>query len=257
MQAPSPPDPAPLTPDVPPGKQYDKVVLVPPKEHGYLHLAAEVDQRPAWLPNSAAKRALIKDLKQQCTELEARQDVLEARVFVARLIPPGKGAYLEQRPQVHVGRFDVVVLVTTPDVATAERLREDEAFVQMRSRVDECATHVHTVLARNERRIGDVDHSRDGVFLFNFFTADDTAENLAVWEYTAGWFQQETGLDNSSLMRPTEAADSDYTVINHCRWDRWLDVLPSLAFKPSFRNYVLASFEANRTAAIPILYNLA
>ncbi len=246
-----------MTPDVPTGKGYDKVVLVQPREHGYVHLAAEVDQRPAWLPISSTKRALVADLKQQCREFEAHPDVLEARVFIARFIPPGKGAYLKRLPDVHVGRFDVVVLVTTLDVKAAERFSDGEAFGRLRRRVEEVATHTHSVVARNERRIGDVDHDRDGVFLFNFFAAEDLDENLAVWEYTAGWFQQETGLDNSSLMRPTRAADSDYTVINHCRWDKWRDILPALALKPTFRSYVLASFEANRTAAIPILYRLA
>jgi len=244
-------------PPVPTGKRYDKVDLVEPDGHGYLNLAAEVDRRPPWLPASAPKRALIEELKTRCADLEARSDVVEARVFVAQLIPPGRGAYLESRPHVHIARFDVVVHIITEDVAAAERLAADGAFGALRERVTEIASHVHEVVAHNARRIGDVDHDRDGVFLFNFFTADDTEENLAVWEYTAGWFQQETGLDNSTLMLPNDPADSDYTVINHCRWDRWRDIIPSLVFKRTFRNYVLASFEARHTAAIPILYRLA
>ena len=35
------------------------------------------------------------------------------------------------------------------------------------------------------------------------------------------------------------------------------DVLPSLVFKRTFRTYVLANFEANRVAAMPILYRMA
>lgn len=257
MQAGPPSAPSSAAPDVPEGKRYDKVVLVEPTTHGYLTVAAEVDRRPAWLPSSAQKRALVEDLKTRCAELEARAEILEARVFVARLIPPGRGAYLEHRPQVHVARFDVVVLVTTRDVADAEQLRSGPDFAALKARLDKDATRVHAVVSRNTRRIGSVDHDREGVFLFNFFTADDVAENLDVWEYTAGWFQQETGLDNSTLLEPTERTESDYTVINHCRWDRWRDILPSLALKPTFRSYVLASFEARRTAAIPILYRLA
>jgi hypothetical protein len=59
------------------------------------------------------------------------------------------------------------------------------------------------------------------------------------------------------LLVPLEPSPVDYTVINHCRWDHYRDVLPSLLFKPSFRRFVLASFEANDTAATPILYRLA
>lgn len=249
--------PSSATPSVPEGKRYDKVALVEPNDRGYLTLGAEVDSRPPWLPPSATKRALVNHLKQWCAELEQQPQVERARVFVARLIPPGKGAYLQQRPQVHVARFDVVVLVITRDVEAAQELHDGPGFTSIRSRIEQDATRTHAVISRNSRRIGEVDHDRDGVFLFNFFTADDVAENLHVWEYTAGWFQQETGLDNSTLLEPTNPQDAEYTVINHCRWDRWRDVLPSLAFKPTFRSYVLASFEAHRTAAIPILYRLA
>jgi hypothetical protein len=45
--------------------------------------------------------------------------------------------------------------------------------------------------------------------------------------------------------------------MNHCRWDRLRDLMPSLIFKRSFRTYVLANFAANRVAAMPILYRMA
>ncbi|MCB1513010.1 MAG: hypothetical protein KDJ36_19105, partial [Hyphomicrobiaceae bacterium] len=79
----------------------------------------------------------------------------------------------------------------------------------------------------------------------------------AVWDYTAGWFMDQTGLDNSVLTRPLDQKGAKYTIVNHCRWDGLGDIVPSLLFKKSFRNYVLAHFEANDTAAIPVLYRLA
>jgi hypothetical protein len=39
--------------------------------------------------------------------------------------------------------------------------------------------------------------------------------------------------------------------------DRLADVLPSLVLKRSFRDFVLAHFDANDTAPMPILYRLA
>jgi len=78
-----------------------------------------------------------------------------------------------------------------------------------------------------------------------------------VWEYTAGWFGQETGLDNSTVLLPRDGERSEYNIMNHYRWDRLLDVMPSLLFKRSFRDYVLANFEANNVAAMPILYRMA
>ena len=109
----------------------------------------------------------------------------------------------------------------------------------------------------NLRAIGPVDHKRQGVFLFNYFVSDSLPQNLGIWEYTAGWFADQTGLDNSSLLRPDEGQTTDYTVINHCRWDSLWNILPSLLFKKSFRSFVLKNFEANGTAPIPILYRMA
>jgi hypothetical protein len=100
-----------------------------------------------------------------------------------------------------------------------------------------------------------VDHSRPGVFLFNYFSAKDVESNLFAWQYTAGWFQDQTGLDNSTVLRPV-GDDSAYTLVNHCRWDRMRDVLPSLVLKRSFREFVLRVFDDNGVAPRPILYRL-
>ena len=59
------------------------------------------------------------------------------------------------------------------------------------------------------------------------------------------------------LLVPDAGQQQGYTIINHCRWDRLGDILPSLLFKKSFRSFVLANFAANSTAPIPILYRLA
>lgn len=106
------------------------------------------------------------------------------------------------------------------------------------------------------RRIGPVDHRRDGVFLINYFYADRTDLNLAAWQYTAGWFMDQTGLDNSTVLLPIETSEPRYRIVNHARWDRWRDILPSLILKRSFRTYVLEHFRANGVAAMPILYRL-
>lgn len=236
---------------------YEKVSLTETTDSGYLHVAAEVDRRPPFLPASRTKRALLRVCKRLCQALERQAGVERAVTFKALLIPPGRGAFLKQRPHVHVARFDVAVLIETSDVARARALREDRVFHELERRVQKAARHVHTITASNVKRIGPVDHERDGVFLFNYFYADDTAQNLAVWEYTAGWFEKETDLDNSTVLLPLEGIHSEYPIINHCRWDSLWEILPSLLFKPSFRTYVLENFEANRTAAIPILYRLA
>ena len=90
-----------------------------------------------------------------------------------------------------------------------------------------------------------------------FFYADQVKQNLQVWEYTAGWFEDQTGLNNSTLILPDQVNEGSYKIVNHCRWDRLIDILPSLIFKRSFKEFVLNNFEANNVAAMPILYRLA
>jgi hypothetical protein len=166
------------------------------------------------------------------------------------------GQHLVALPAWQLAYVTVVVYETeSPEATDAVENAADYAMIERA--IEEAAMDTYTVTATNVKRIGAVNHDAQVVFLFNYFFADDTARNLAVWEYTAGWFQKETGLDNSTVLLPREGERSDYNIINHCRWDRLRDVLPSLLFKRSFRSYVLANFEANRVAAMPILYRTA
>ncbi len=238
--------------------RFPKVTLIEPAASGYIHIAAEVDWRPPFLPNSRRKRELIAKCKQWCRQLEADPSVVSAVVFDALVIPPGRGEFIKERlGKVHVARFDLAVLIETTSPETADAVKASPVYAEMEHAIREVATFTHVITATNAKRIGPVDHSTNGVFLFNYFFADDTAQNLAVWEYTAGWFEQETGLDNSTVLLPRDGERSNYNIINHCRWDHMRDVLPSLIFKRTFRTYVLANFEANRVAAMPILYRMA
>lgn len=238
--------------------RFPRVKLVEPASSGYLHLAAEVNRRPPFLPNSRKKRELIAKCKRWCRQLEADPSLVSAVMFDALVIPPGKGEFIEKRPgEAHIARFDLAVLVETTSPEAADALRASPLYAEMERAIRGAATFIHVVTATNAKKIGPVDHSKGGVFLFNYFFADDTAQNLAVWEYTAGWFQRETGLDNSTVLLPRNGERSEYNIMNHCRWDRLRDVMPSLIFKRSFRTYVLANFAANRVAAMPILYRMA
>ena len=237
----------------------ERARLAQPAGSGYVLLAAEVDAHPPFLWASRTKRLLIEDCVRWCARIAEQAGVLEAVTFKAILFPPiGEPGFLRRRrDQYHRARFDLVMLVETASVEHAESLFAGAEFRALESHVRSEAGHVYVVAARNARRIGAVDHARDGVFLFNYFYADSLAQNLAVWEYTAGWFQKETGLDNSTVLAPTQPDLSQYTLINHCRWNGLADVLPSLVFKRSFRDFVLAHFDANDTAPMPILYRLA
>jgi hypothetical protein len=64
-----------------------------------------------------------------------------------------------------------------------------------------------------------------------------------------------TGLDNSAVLLPA-SADAPIAIVNHCRWDRYRDVVPALAFDRSFRRFVLKTFEVNGVVPRPVLYRL-
>jgi len=209
-----------------PKDQFPEVTLIDPVPSGYLLLAIEVDHRPP----------------------------------VGFFIPSGRKKYLldrKKRPEVEVARFDVVMLVEFESIEQAQDYRDTPEWAALLADIEEKSHSVVSIAASNTRRIGPVDHDANGVFLFNYFYADSLDLNLKVWNYTAGWFQDQTGLDNSTVLLPQDTADVPYTIINHCRWDRLRDILPALLFNRSFRPFVLDNFEQNNTAAMPILYQLA
>jgi len=241
-------------------ERFPRVHLISPAPSGYLLLAAEIDRRPWWFfPASSVKRALLRRIKAQCALLATLPGVLSAVSFRAFLgAPGGHSGYLKRRRDpAHRARFDITILIETDSPARMAEVQRTREFQELEADLRSTACYTEIIEARNVKRMGNVDHSVDGVFLFNFFVADDVQQNLGVWEYTAGWFEQETHLDNSTVLLPSSPTVTSYSCINHCRWDHLSDVLPALLFKPSFHSYVLAHFNANNTAPMPIFYRLA
>ena len=242
-----------------PKNTFPEVSLIEPTQSGYLLLAIEVDHRPpiGFFVESGWKKKLLAQLKSFSIALAKSDDVLDASVFKALIVPPGRGAFLKKRPDVKIAKFDVVMLVEFNTINAARNYQNSPEWVALMADAKENAHNVMCISASNARRIGPVDHSTNGVFLFNYFYADSLDINLQVWNYTAGWFQDQTGLDNSTVLLPDETTQVPYTIINHCRWDRLRNILPALLFNRSFKPFVLNNFEQNNTAATPILYQLA
>jgi hypothetical protein len=250
-----------------PDPRYSPVNLIEPTTLGYIHLAAEVSPRPMppqrlpFVPNGRAREELLSRLKMLATRLEQLESVEKATVFAAVAIPPTSrfNSYLKERADsIHIARFNVVVLIETASPEVARQVQQTPEYRALLEALESEARDMHVMVARNAKRIGDVDKTRDGLFLFNYFVADDANVALELWDYLAGWYEAETGLDNSTLLVPLEDEGSDYLAINSARWDGGL---PRLLFrqlsKKSFRTYMLANLEANRVGAMPILYRLA
>ena len=240
-----------------PRPKYQKVTLIKPPPLGYIHVAATVDPprgRPPFPGNSPQKAALLTRLQSLARQLERLGTVQKATIYRAILVAPPTG-YAKQQAT-HVARYDVVVLIETTSPEVLGEVQATQPYKLLVEAVTEAATDVHVMTARCPKRIGDVDKTRQGLFLFNYFVADDAGVALQLWDYLAGWYAVETGLDNSTVLEPL--GDADYVFVNHARWD---DSLPRFMLrqltKPSFRTYMLANLQANRTGAMPILYRLA
>jgi hypothetical protein len=70
------------------GTRFPRVKLAEPLPSGFVHVAAEVDARPPFLPNSRTKRQLLACCKEWCRQLEDEPEVLDAVVFDALVATP-------------------------------------------------------------------------------------------------------------------------------------------------------------------------
>ncbi|MEL6178682.1 MAG: hypothetical protein AAFS10_06995 [Myxococcota bacterium] len=200
---------------------------------GYIHLAGEVERPRPFLGNSQMKKVLLHALKEAAQVLKETHsgDVLRADVFDAFMIPPGskegRRVIAQGRHDIHIAEFDTAILVECTDVETAMRVRASHAFAELKALLDDKAQFVHCMVASNPKRIDDVDHTSDGVFLFNYFYAAEVPGKpspatdilLGIWEYTAGWWTAKANLTNSAPLQPIEGERSQYSLINHCRWN--------------------------------------
>lgn len=241
--------------------QYAKVNLVEPTTLGYIHVAATV--RPGPIPlvlPSAARAQLLAALKELARQLEQLDAVVSTDVFRASFLPPAaqSSSYLKgQAATLHLPRFDVVVLIETSSPAAIADVQAAPLYQALVEAVRHASQDLHIIAARNAKRVGDVVRKRKGLFLFNYFVADDAEVGLELWDYLAGWYAVETRLDNSILLVPQEGEQTDYSFINFARWDMSLPrFLWHQVTTKSFRSYVLANLEANRVGSMPILYRL-
>jgi hypothetical protein len=236
--------------------RYRPPTLVDPPGFGYVLLSADVEPPtgPRPFPGSSdAKTGLLDRLKTAAADVAQVDGVERATVYRTVLAPPAAGyARIVDRP----ARYDVVVLVETTSPGGLDGVQANDAYTQLRKELDSGASRVDTMPGTCVKCIADVDKSRPGLFLFNYFEADDVDATLKLWDHLAGWFMTETGLDNSTLLQPT--GGSEYAFVNHARWDYGVPRLWLRMFtKPSFWSFVQANLNENRVGSMPILCRLA
>jgi hypothetical protein len=237
--------------------RFPRAHLVEPPARGYIHLAAVV-QPPAgpapFARTGPHKAELLARLKSLAADLSGQPGVDRVTVFNAVVVPPA-GGYAQQR-DIHHARYDVAVLVETTAPQTIPQVQATLPYRVLHDAMAQAGTDLHVMPARCIKSMGHVDPSRPGLFLFNYFVAEDVDVALELWDYLAGWYAVQTGLTNSNVLFPVDKAD--YAFINYARWDHGpARFLLTQMTKPSFRTYVQANLLVNRTGSMPVLYHLA
>ncbi len=236
-----------------PRDRYQPAALVEPSPSGYVHIAAEIDppRRPGPAGARPARSRALDALSPLTRDLAGRAETLSADLFTVAGFTPQP---TPERYRDAVGRYDVIVLIKTATIADLAPVTADPSFQRLLEVLQEQAGRLTVTQARNVRRIGDVP-AVGRLHLFNhFLTANDAA--LTVWDYLAGWYQEETGLTNSEVMAPLEPDSTPFAFINHASWNMSMVRFAALqVFRPSFRSFVIANMRANEMSSLPYLYH--
>ena len=155
---------------------YPKAELISPNTKGYLHIGLEVDYSlfPFFLFTSTRKKEIINKTNQLLSEIEKQQGVDTVSLFRAVIMPPAKQSYLDSiKGEIHVAKFDIAILIETENIDVAKKIRDHEKTHQLIEYCEKNASFTHITVLENAKRIAEVDKSRKGIFLFNYFYAED------------------------------------------------------------------------------------
>ena len=246
-----------------PDPRYEAVQLLEPTALGYILLECSVV--PAKIPfvmPSSGRSELIGQLKEIARRLATAEDVVDVHVFRSVIVPPGAKFfdYVKQHPdKVTPANYDVEVLIQTTSPMTARGLLMHPEFAALGAAMREHATTLNVLVARNGKRIGDIDLSRkDDLYLFNHFAGEDREVVCELWDYLADWYVKETGLQNSIGLVPMDDEQSSYAIVNFASWnDSLLGHFARSVGKSSFWKYIKANLDANRAASMPVYCRLA
>jgi hypothetical protein len=216
--------------------KYPKATFAEPLPYGYIYVGMTVDP-PSHAPfvrGSAKRDDALEQCKALARQLEALDEVVQATVYQAVLIPPIEG----------IPRFDVMVLIETTSPEAIAEVQASEPYERLDADF--------AMAARNTKRIGDTEKKRSGTFLFNHFTAEDPEGAVEAWESLTGWYTTKTGVDNSTLLQPI--GEAPYAFVNYVRLPRGpVRFLLDQFTKPSFYTFVRATLRANDMVAMPVL----
>lgn len=225
-----------------------KARLQEPSGSGYILLAGTIERFGRFARATAARKAALAQAALRAQQIMGLSGVRRVQSFRAALAPadaPAAGP---------APRYDVVLLVETASPQVAAWLVRAAPVAALQEDWRRAGGEVLCFAAASARRIAEPPDDPHAVYLFNFFTGPDSETLLEAWEQTAGWFMEETDLDNSLLLQPLPETPAPFGIVNHASWPAFLTFLPALFFKSSFKRYVLETFRINGITPGAILY---
>jgi|TARA_B110000238_G_C16115847_1_gene434794 hypothetical protein len=238
-------------------------MLSSPNSFGYIFIAAEIEPQHLF-KKSSHKRKLECELKDKISLLTEIEGVQRADLFSGFIIPPGskEGLQLikEKNIEIQPAKFDIVILIQSESIDNLDVIENNKKLIEIEDYLRANTERFFKTKAQNKMKIAEVDKNTNGVFLFNYFYCKDEKTVLDVWKYTAGWWTENANLTNSTPLSPLNKK-CDYALINHCKWNRLIDILPILILGrigiiKGLNSFVLKNFIANQIVAMPVLYRL-
>jgi hypothetical protein len=179
--------------------------LVAPPPFGYVLVSAAVEPPPSPGPpvprRSRRRAALVEQLSPIAGHVERVEGVDGAGHGLWGGGRPATPAYARDHAA-RIARYDVVVRVEVGSPPLIPSVEAAEPVRRLLDAVSASADEVHVLRARCVKSLGDAEKSPNGLFLLNYFVAEEPEVALALWDHLAGWYQHATGLDNSTLLGP-------------------------------------------------------
>ena len=241
----------------------EQAMLATPNALGYIFIGAEIEPTHPFRKSEKKKRLELQ-LKNKIEFFKNTPGVQRADLFSSFIIPPGseEGLRVLQKKNIDIqpAKFDIVILIETASIENLDRIENDSTLRDIEYFLEDNAQRIYKTKAQNKLRIAEVDKDTNGVFLFNYFYCKDRKAVLDVWKYTAGWWTAKANLTNSTPLSPFDE-NGPFSLINHCKWNSWSEILPililgKLGIIKGLNNFVLKNFTANEIVAMPVLYKL-
>jgi hypothetical protein len=233
---------------------YRPAPLIEPTISAYLLVTAsiELQDRPGPVLFSGARSAVLAELAVLGARLDAATGC-GTQLFQAVAFPPFLAVPADEVPG-QVARYDVVALITAASDEALADVEADPSYRAFAAALRVKSADYFVTRTRNVKRIAPVPPSNK-LHLFNFFYTNNQAA-LEIWEYLAGWYQQEMQMKDSEVLLPVDQENSPYAFVNHASWNIGLARFVARQMsRGTFRSFVIANLSASRIGSLPLLYH--